>query len=89
MYDPNTDVYTPNWASTNLVITPTVTYNGAQLSLTANELSITYQRKDGSSSATSLTTGESLNNGVLTVSRNKLSESTSGIITYICTVTYR
>lgn len=88
VYDPNTDVYTPNWASASLVITPTITYNGTPLSLTANELSITYQRKDGSSSATSLTTGESLNNGVLTVSRNKLSESTSGIITYICTVTY-
>lgn len=88
VYDPNQSTYVPNWASSNLVITPVIQYNGSSLSLTATGVSITYQRKEGSGSATALTTGETVSNGVLTVSANKLSSVASGQLTYICNVSY-
>lgn len=58
------------------------------MSLTATGLSITYKRQEGSGSRANLTSGESVSGGVLTVSANKLAGVTSGMITYICLVTY-
>ena len=90
IYDPNQSngTYSPNWASSNLVITPVISYNGSNLSLTATGLVISFTRKEGTGSATALTTGEAVSNGVLTVSNNKMSGVTSGQLTYICDVTY-
>lgn len=39
-------------------------------------------------SETALSSGETVNKGVLTVNANKLSESSSGMITYICYISY-
>ena len=39
-------------------------------------------------SETVLTNGETVKNGVLTVNQNKLSASSSGMITYICYISY-
>lgn len=91
IYDPNSGTsgsYTPNWASSNLKITPVISYNGSSLGLTAQGVSITFTRKEGSGSATALTTGETVSGGVLTVKANKLSGVTSGQLTYICKLTY-
>lgn len=90
VYDPNTNngTYSPNWASSNLVITPVISYNGTNLGLTATGLSITFTRKVGTGNATALTTGETVSNGVLRVSANKMSGLSSGQLTYICNVTY-
>lgn len=92
IYDPNitgTAAYTPNWSvqNNNLVITPVISYNGVNLALNAQGLVITYTRKVGSGSATSLTTGESVSGGILTVSANKLS-TTDNLLTYICNISY-
>lgn len=89
IYDPNTNTYSPNWVSTNLKITPVIYLNDTALSTTATGLTITWKRKEGSSSEASLTTGETISNGILTVSQNKLSAVSSGLLSYICYVTYK
>lgn len=88
IYNPNNNAYTPNWSSSHLIITPVITFNGASLSLSASGLTISYTRRDGSGAAVALTTGETANNGALEVSANKLADSQSKIITYICDIAY-
>lgn len=58
------------------------------VSPTASGVTISWKRKDGVSSETALTSGETVKNGVLTVNQNKLSASSSGMITYICYISY-
>ena len=86
-YDPNTLTYTPDWGTSNLVLTPVIQYNGTSLPLNSQGLTITYKRKDGSSAAEDPASGETVSGGILTVSANKMPGS-SGIITYICKVVY-
>lgn len=88
LYDPNTNVYQPDWSTSNLVITPVVSYNGVKLSLNAVGLNISYTRKEGSNNATALTTGETTSGGILTVLANKISSVSSGQLTYICKAVY-
>lgn len=90
VYDPNGNSYTPNWSSSNLEITPVISYNGTSVAPNAQEVNITYRRKEGSGIPTSLTTGETVSNGVLTVSANKLEtlSSNSKQLTYICDIQY-
>ena len=88
--DPNVlpHTYAPNWASTNLVLTPVVFLDQTSLALGSSGLSISWKRKDGTGSETALTTGEAVSGGILTVSQNKLSASGTGMITYICYISY-
>lgn len=90
IYNPNQSLYTPDWSSSNLQITPVISYNGNNLSLTATGLTITYTRKEGSGTATALTTGETVDNSTkaLIVNANKLASVSSGLLTYICTIQY-
>lgn len=86
----NAGTYVPDWTSTagKLVITPVIYANQTAISLTDTALSVTWKRKEGSSSEASLTTGESVSGNVLTVSANKLSSISSGLLSYIAYVTY-
>ena len=88
--DPNVlpHEYAPSWVSTNLVLTPVLFLDQTNVSPTAAGVTITWKRKDGVSAETNLTTGETVNKGVLTVNTNKLSASSSGMITYICYISY-
>lgn len=88
--DPNTlpHAYAPSWATTHLVLTPVIFLDQTNLALDASGLTITWKRKDGSGSEAALTSGETASKGILTVSQNKLSASTSGMITYICYISY-
>ena len=88
--DPNTlpHEYAPSWATTNLVLTPVIFLDQTNISLTATGVTISWKRKDGVSAETSLTAGASVNKGVLTVNTNKLAASDSGMITYICYISY-
>jgi len=88
IYDPNQNLYTPNWGSSNLKITPVISYNGKPLSLTATGLTITFTRKEGSGTATVLGSNETVSKGILTVNANKISSVASGLLTYICTIEY-
>ncbi len=51
-------------------------------------VTIAWKRKDGVASETALTSGETVKSGVLTVNQNKLASSSSGMITYICYISY-
>ena len=80
--------YSPDWEVENLVLTPEVFLDQDSVSLTDAGISIAWKRKDGSAAATNLTTGEAIQNGVLIVSANTLATSNTGMITYICNITY-
>ena len=88
--DVNSNTYAPDWTTTagKLVITPVVYANQTAIALSDSALSITWKRKEGSSSETALSSGESVSGSILTVSANKLSAITSGLLTYIAYVTY-
>lgn len=88
--DPNVlpHTYAPSWATTNLTLTPVVFLDQTNLALNASGLTITWKRKDGTSAEANLTTGESATGGILKVTQDKLAASTSGMITYICYISY-
>lgn len=88
IYDPNQNIYTPDWSKSNLVVTPVVSYNGNNVELSAHGLNVTFQRQEGSGTPVSLTAGETASGNKLTVNTNKLSSVTSKLLTYICHVTY-
>lgn len=83
-----TTVYTPDWSKTNLVLTPIMYFNDQQLTLPKTGLTVTWKRQEGSSAPTDLKTGETVKDGVLTVSQNFLGTIQSGILTYIANVQY-
>lgn len=80
----------PDWTSTagKLVITPVIYANQTAIALGNTALSITWKRKEGSSGEAALTSGETVNGNILTVSTNKLAAVSSGLLTYIAYVTY-
>lgn len=88
--DPNTlpHAYAPSWETTHLVLTPVIFLDQTNVALDASGLTISWKRKDGTGAETALTAGETVSKGVLTVSQNKLSASVSGMITYICYISY-
>ncbi len=88
--DPNVlpHEYAPDWSSKNLVLTPVLFLDQTNVSPTASGVTISWKRKDGVASETALTTDESVSKGVLTVKANKLAASTSGMLTYICYISY-
>jgi len=88
--DPNVlpHTYAPSWAATNLKLTPVVFLDQTSLALNASRLSVSWKRKDGVSAETALSSGETVTDGILTVNQNKLSASGSGMITYICYISY-
>lgn len=88
--DPNTlpHAYAPSWETSHLVLTPVIFLDQTNVALDASGLTISWKRKDGTGAESALTAGESVSKGVLTVSQNKLADSTSGMITYICYISY-
>lgn len=86
----NTGSYSPDWTSTagKLVITPVIYANQTAIALGNAALSITWKRKEGSSTEAALTSGETVSGNILTVNVNKLSGVSSGLLTYIAYVTY-
>ena len=88
VYDPNQNTYSPNWATNNLKLTPMVYYAGKQLTLGTSGLTVEWKRKDGIGADSVLQANETISNNELIVSANKLGDSSSGLITYICTANY-
>ena len=86
----NASTYAPDWTTTagKLVITPVIYANQTAIALSDSALSITWKRKEGSSTEAALTTNETVSGNILTVSANKLSGVSSGLLTYIAYVTY-
>lgn len=88
IYDPDQDNFTPNWGTSNLLITPAIYYAGESLTLGTTGLTVTWERQEGTAGRTPLTTGETVvDGGKLSVTANKFT-SASTMLTYICTATY-
>lgn len=89
IYDTDNQTYSPSWASANLIITPQVFLDQASVALDDKNLTITWKKKDGNGNEVTLsTTGESVTGNILTVTTNKLGNTTSDMLTYICYVKY-
>lgn len=88
--DPNVlpHTYAPSWVSTNLKLTPVIFLDQTNVALDASGLTITWKRKDGTSAESSLASGENVSKGILTVSKDMLASASSGMITYICYISY-
>ena len=80
--------YVPSWAETHLVLTPVLFLDQTNLELDAAGVMITWKRKDGTGAEASLAAGESVAGGILTVSKDNLAASSSGMLTYLCYVSY-
>ena len=80
--------YAPSWALTNLTLTPVVFLDQTSVPLNSSGLTVTWKRKDGTASESNLTAGETVSGGVMTVSQDKLAASASGMITYLCYISY-
>lgn len=88
--DPNVlpHTYAPDWKSTNLILTPVIFLDQTNVELSATGLTITWKRKDGTGAEAALSSGETVSGGILKVNQNKLAASSSGMITYICYISY-
>lgn len=87
--DPNTGSLNPNWASTNLILTPVIFIENDRLEGTASGLTINWKRREGSGTPGALVTGEVVqSNKELKVSQNVLTDISSGLLTYICEINY-
>ena len=88
--DPNVlpHAYAPDWTTANLVLTPVIFLDQTNVALDAAGLTISWKRKDGTGAEAALSAGESVSGGVLTVSQNKLATSASGMVTYLCYISY-
>lgn len=89
IYDPDQAIYTPNWGTTNLTLTPVIYYNNKQLTTATAGVTVTWKRREGTGNVTALTTGETMQtNGNLKVTTNKFTP-TSSMISYIVTASYK
>ena len=100
IYSPDQNSFTPNWGSSNLILSPSIWYGGEQLSTTDNLVTVTWSRREGIGAVTPLITGENVSDGTMVVSgetipkgtlvvnQNKFTDS-STMITYIVTVSYQ
>ena len=79
------DVYFPDWTVNNAVITPAI-INGV-VNVDISECEITYKRVVNNTES-DLISGETVQDGILTVSKNVLSKEEPAI-TYVCYVTYK
>lgn len=75
----------PSWETKPLVLSPSVYVNNVKIT----NPTITWQRRSGGGDFSStLISGESVANNILTVNKNVLVNDTNKIITYKCTVIY-
>lgn len=75
----------PSWENKPLVLSPSVYVNNVKIT----NPTITWQRRSGGGDFSStLISGESVSNNILTVNKNVLVNDTNKIITYKCTVIY-
>ena len=100
IYSPDQNSFTPNWGSSNLILSPSIWYGGSQLSTNDNSVTVTWSRREGIGAITALTTGETVSDGTMVISdetipkgtlvvnQNKFTEN-STMITYIVTISYQ
>lgn len=87
IYNATTHEYTPDYTeSPHLVLTPSIYIDGEIIPLTSDSLSLEWKKRIGTTEY-DLDTDEVVSNGILTVSGNKLNNTTSYIV-YVIKVSY-
>ena len=70
IHNVNTDKYAPDWTAKNLNLVPQLFVGSKELSIDTTGVEIQWQRQEGTSDPTILTTGEKVSNKCLVVSKN-------------------
>lgn len=81
----------PDWSTTNLVLTPSVTFNNEEVTLSNEKLTFTYMKRVGTNTITDIDGANEIYNPLtrtLTVKQNTLLNADNKTISYICVVTY-
>lgn len=81
----------PDWSTTNLVLTPSVTFNNEEVALSNEKLTFTYMKRVGTNTITDINGTNEIYNPLtktLTVKANNLLNADNKTISYICVVTY-
>lgn len=81
----------PDWSTTNLVLTPSVTFNNGEVALSNEKLTFTYMKRVGTNTIADINGTNEIYNPLtktLTVKANNLLNADNKTITYICVVTY-
>lgn len=100
IYTPDQNSFMPNWQSSNLLLEPSIWYGGEQLSVTDNNVAITWSRREGIGAVEALTDGETVSDGTLIINNETIPKGTlvvtknkftanSTMLTYIVTVSYQ
>lgn len=100
IYNPDQNSFTPNWGTSNLILTPSIWYGGEQLLTTDNNVTVSWSRREGIGSIGNLTTGETISDGTIVVSGETIPKGSlvvnankftanSTMITYIVTISYQ
>lgn len=81
--------YTPNWASSNVTITPFIYVNQQVIDPTDSAIGIEWKRREGVGSEAVLVSGETMQGDKsLKITQNKLGDSPSKLLTYIAKISY-
>lgn len=100
IYSPDQNSFTPNWSTSNLILSPSIWYSGEQLLTSDNNVTVSWSRREGIGSVGNLTTGETISDGTMVISgetipkgslvvnQNKFTAN-STMITYIVTISYQ
>ena len=86
IYNPDADSYMPDWETNNVIISPVTYYAGRNITALAT---YTWQRRNGGGAASALITGETVVGNTLEISENVLADATGGLVTYVCTASYK
>lgn len=81
----------PDWSTTNLVLTPSVTFNNEEVALSNEKLTFTYMKRVGTNTIADINGTNEIYNPLtktLTIKANNLLNADNKTITYICVVTY-
>lgn len=90
IHDVKQNTYKPSWNYTNPMIVPVIYINSSPINLSNNSISVSWTRQDGlgTPTSTSETRGEYVINKQLKLVGDNVLSGSSGVVTYICTVTY-
>ena len=89
VYNPDTNQYNPLWSEENkLIIKPVVVFDGTQLQPSNYNVEFKKQYGTDVEQPVSSSVGETVSNGELQVSSNRLAGQSSKILTYIMNISY-
>jgi hypothetical protein len=87
IFDKNKNTYSPDWTSTNLILTPTVYLDGENI--TDKGVFYTWYRKVGSNDKTLIQKGKNLTININELNNSDIGTTNVGVVSYMCSVEYK